>query len=346
MAKKNASIIFITAIIITSSVIPSIFDLSNTITIIIALISSMVAYLYLLMMEDNNKKTSSEMNIEPMIKQIEENKSTHVEDFKNDEKQEEMLVLTLFQEEVEVSLNDTINEISISVDQIRSIIMELANSSYFTDNDSIKLAESLAKAMYFSSVGTEHMKDMNEFMNKIYHANKLLDESVQVANKSTKEATDIIRLIGNIANQTNLLALNAAIEAARAGEAGKGFSVVASEIRKLADEVKIAVNRVDVIINHITKAMNKTTENVREAGEIIKESTSVAHTAEDMFTKVVKEIVEIDSYANIISESNNKYETIRTTVLKKSEMQNKSLITLSETTRNLLCKINYVKNKV
>jgi len=66
--------------------------------------------------------------------------------------------------------------------------------------------------------------------------------------------------IMNITSQTNLLALNAAIEAARAGEAGKGFSVVADEIRKLAEQSKDTIIKIQSVTNEVIGAVDKLSE--------------------------------------------------------------------------------------
>ena len=352
MMKKILNIIVMAVIIIASSVIPAVLKMSVVATGIIAIIATVVAAVYLIVVGNYDKVKikngvdSEEITETTIIPTRKEESIIYRDDVANNDGKDEILELALFQEETIQGLNNIISEMVSNVDEIRNNLEGFTNTSESANDDTIKLAESLAKTMYFTSVCTESMENMDSSMKKIYSANKLLDESVQVANNSTKEATDIIHLIGNIANQTNLLALNAAIEAARAGEAGKGFSVVATEIRKLADNVKTAVNSVDSIINDITLAINKTTENSREGGELIQESINIVKTTEDTFKQIVEEINEIDTHANVVSELNGRYETIRTSVFDISEVQAKSLDNLSDNAQKLEETTKSIKNKI
>ena len=350
--KRIVNSIFIAVIIIASSLIPAVLEMSVMVTGIIALICAIVAAIYLgIASKNDNKKYENESSNQETteikeITVIKEESSRHIDNVIDNEKKHEIQELVLFQEQTVQDLNNIISEMVNNVDETSNVLKELSNTSESANDDTMKLAESLAKTMYFTSVGTESMENMDSSMEKIYSSNKLLDESVQVANNSTKEAIDIIHLIGNIANQTNLLALNAAIEAARAGEAGKGFSVVAAEIRKLADNVKTAVNSVDSTINDITLAINKTTENVREGGSLIQESINIVRNAEETFKQIVEEINEIDAHANVVTEANSRCESIKTTVFDMSEVQNKSIQNLLGTVKKLKEATKSIKNKL
>jgi len=85
-------------------------------------------------------------------------------------------------------------------------------------------------------------------------------EEAQAGKNQLKSTSGILELIRRVAKQTNLLGLNAAIEAARAGEQGRGFSVVAGEVRKLAEESNRSANEISVILLEFQTIIQKITE--------------------------------------------------------------------------------------
>lgn len=120
---------------------------------------------------------------------------------------------------------------------------------------------------------------------------KLTQETVQIVSQTDK----VLELITSIATQTNLLGLNAAIEAARAGESGKGFSVVASEVRKLANQSKESVSTIKNILDKVNGSMDKIAKAIEETSAISQEqaaSTEEINASIDNITNSVKSLKE------------------------------------------------------
>ncbi len=174
--------------------------------------------------------------------------------------------------------NMMFNSLATIMAQSQDVAEKLASSS-----------EELASTAEEISASSENVASTQQQITKgaqnqatlVVEAQRLIKQLSTDTMNVKKNATDIaqvVDLITSIANQTNLLALNAAIEAARAGEAGRGFSVVADQVRKLADESKIAVKRTEAMVGEIVR-MAEAQE--KAAVQVVSSIDSIATVAEE-----------------------------------------------------------------
>jgi methyl-accepting chemotaxis protein len=127
------------------------------------------------------------------------------------------------------------------------------------------VADAAQRSAEVSRNGRKAVEDSTTSMSAVKEQTEAVAESIVALAERAQAIGEIIAAVNDIAEQTNLLALNAGIEASRAGEHGKGFSVVATEVKALADQSKKSTAQVRTILGEIQRATNSAVMSAEEA---------------------------------------------------------------------------------
>ena len=190
----------------------------------------------------------------------------------------------------------------LQYEELCSSISEMNDGIHQITENSEEMLQITEKTSVLTREGGEIIDLVVGQMNQINQSVTKASTSIISLRERSNEISQIIEIITGVAEQTNLLALNAAIEAARAGEHGKGFSVVAEEVRKLAEESKKSANQITVMINHIQKEANQSVQMMSEETTLVEHGLKETENAHETFAlisqamnEVTDKVVEVSS---------------------------------------------------
>ncbi|MBC2581752.1 methyl-accepting chemotaxis protein [Clostridium sp. DJ247] len=183
--------------------------------------------------------------------------------------------------------SQNVNKSTNAMDDILLGVKETAQNIQYA-------SELVSETSISASAGQQAINKAMEQMKSIDIKISGLYTTIHELETFSTEINTIVGIITGISSQTNLLALNAAIEAARAGETGRGFSVVAEEVRKLAEQSSQSAQQISILIENIQSKTKEAVNSMNISIQDIKTGINSVNSAGDSFGKVSESIYNVD----------------------------------------------------
>jgi methyl-accepting chemotaxis protein len=145
-------------------------------------------------------------------------------------------------------------ETAAAISETTATVEEVKQTAQLASQKARYVSETAQKVAQVSQTGRKSVEDATQGMQRVQEQMESIAGSIVRLSEQSQAIGEIIATVNDLAEQSNLLAVNAAIEAARAGEQGKGFTVVAQEVKSLAEQSKQATTQVRAILGEIQKA--------------------------------------------------------------------------------------------